>query len=43
MDNWEVQLQPCAHKNLNKLESKHYDEMQDDDFVVINKQKPPST
>ena len=43
MDDWELQLQPCAQKDLNRLENKYYDDMQDDSYFVINKQNPPNT
>ena len=44
MDDWKLQLQSCAQKNLNDVECDFYDEMQKDkSYSLKNKQNPPNT
>ena len=43
MDDWELELKPCAQKDLDRLECRYHDEMQKNPkYSVMNKQNPPN-
>ena len=44
IDEWELQIMPCAQKHLNNLECRWHNELEgDNSYEVINKRNPPRT